>query len=509
MRPGDGRPHRVCVKRGRESGFVFILAITALAVLLLLGGISIHIAMQSLDRATKQRNSAIAFDLAEAGADSGEAWLREQGSPPTGLLPLDPLGGTRTLDTGTYRATITPHPDNPGAWRKSFTIVGEGTAARGGTTGKVILQVKEQSFALYAYFTDQERSSVTNGTIWFYARDRIHGPAHSNDRFHIAWSSTSADPIFYGTVSSASASVDWRPSAPSTQQDWRRILQGGQDALTLGVDRIELPTMSDMQRDAAWGDSVGFPSTNGVYLPMAAGVTGGIFVRGDCQVQFSVGVSSGDQIISITQGTKTTTVTVDLDGNQITLSDGTPAGTHTHAGLPNGVLYCTGNITSLKGTLADNYQNGAQIVTRNAWTVATDVAAGKDITLTDSLKYQTEPMSDQPATYPNNLRAATLGLLADDIVVGSGCPSEMTIDGVILANGSFYYASWDTKKRSNLHILGGVIQRKRGPVGQFDSNNTLVSGYNKDYRYDIRMPDSPPPYFPTTGQYEVVSWQCK
>jgi hypothetical protein len=150
-------------------------------------------------------------------------------------------------------------------------------------TRKVTLQVKEQSFALYSYFTDQEKSSVTNGTIWFYARDRIYGPAHSNDTFHIAWSGTSADPIFYGTVSSAASAVGWQPSAPQTKQDWRRVLQGGQDALTLGVDRIELPAMSGMQRDAAWGDSTGFPTSNGVYVPHTGGATNaGVFVRGDC-----------------------------------------------------------------------------------------------------------------------------------------------------------------------------------------------------------------------------------
>jgi hypothetical protein len=84
----------------------------------------------------------------------------------------------------------------------------------------------------------------------------------------------------------------------------------------------------------------------------------------------------------------------------------------------------------------------------------------------------------------------------------------MTIDGVILASGTFYYANWSSTLRDDLHILGGVIQRKRGPVGTFSSTTgSQVSGYNKDYRYDTRMPDSPPPYFPTTGQYEVVSWQ--
>lgn len=499
----------VCATRG-QRGSVFILSVTALTVLLLLSAVSVQIAMQSLDRAARERESQVAFDLAEGAVDAAEAWLRGQGAPPGGLAPFDPLGGEQRLSGGTYRALIVPHPTNPGAWRKRYTLYGFGGAAHSRAARTIIAQVQEQSFALYAYFTDQEKSSVTNGTIWFYARDRIYGPAHSNDRFHVSWSATAADPIFYGTVSSAASTVDWSPSAPRTAQDWRRVLQGGQDALTLGVDRIELPEMSDMQRDAAWGSAVGLPTTNGTYVPSAGGqVDAGIYVRGDCQVTFSVDAPTGNQVVAVTQGSKTTTITVDLEGNQTKVSDGTPGGTHSYVGLPNGVLYCTGNITSLRGTLANNYQDGMSIITRNAWTLATDLAAGKDITLTDNLVYATTPDATRPSTDPLNLRAASLGLLADDIVVGTNCPNEMSIDAVNLANGSFYYASWNVKKRNNLHILGGVIQRKRGPVGQFDSNNNHISGYNKDYRYDPRMPDSPPPYFPTTGQYDLLSWQFR
>jgi hypothetical protein len=53
-----------------------------------------------------------------------------------------------------------------------------------------------------------------------------------------------------------------------------------------------------------------------------------------------------------------------------------------------------------------------------------------------------------------------------------------------------------------------VIQKKRGPVGTL-SGDTLATGYMKDYRYDARLADSPPPFYPTTGQYDVKSWQYK
>lgn len=154
-------------RRGRERGSIFILSMVALAVLLLLGAISVQLAVQSLDRAAKERDSAVAFNLAESAADCAEAWLRAQSAPPLDYGPIDPLGGEQTLGTGTYRAIIYPDAGNPGAWLKSYTIVGTGASARGGASRRVILKVQEQSFALYSYFTDQERSSVTNGTIWF------------------------------------------------------------------------------------------------------------------------------------------------------------------------------------------------------------------------------------------------------------------------------------------------------------------------------------------------------
>ena len=59
-----------------------------------------------------------------------------------------------------------------------------------------------------------------------------------------------------------------------------------------------------------------------------------------------------------------------------------------------------------------------------------------------------------------------------------------------------------------LKVLGGIIQNARGPVGTFNSSTgEMITGYSKNYTYDPRLASNPPPYYPTTGQYERLSWR--
>jgi len=503
--PGPGRP---------QQGSIFIFSLMSLLVLMILGTLSVQTAIQSVNRASREKDAAQAFNLAESGADAAEAWLRAQSYPPLTEHTIAPV----SLGNGNYQAKIVPDTGNSGAWQKSYTIYGKGRIKGDTVSRQVVMRVRAESFAFYAYFTDEERSPITDDEIWFFSRDRVYGPAHSNDTIHIDWDATSADPIFYGTVSTAKSSIAWSPRAPGNQNEWRRVLDGGQDALTLGTDDIPLPDSTEEQKLAAWGASTGFPSDDGVYLPTTGTtLSAGIYIRGDSTVEFAVNNANGNQIIYITQGSgsaaKTTTLTVDLAGNRTTVVDKNGA-TTIYSGITNGVMYTTGHITSLKGMLANNYEDGSAILRRNAWTIATDVNAGKDVTITDNLQYKTPPDADLPASHTSNLRAATLGVVAEDIILASSTPTEMTINGVMLAggentaNGSFYNSDYAGKKKNNLNILGGVIQKKRGPVGTFSqSSNTLQTGYNKNYRYDTRMVDSPPPFFPTTGQFDILSWQ--
>lgn len=498
-------------RNGRFShGYIFVFSLIVMLMLYILGLTSIQVAGNGLQMANRQRRLAEALNNAEAGADAAEAYLRSLSSPPTATVTL----AKTNYGGGSYQPTIVYDSGNAGNWLKKFKVVSVG-AGSNGATRTVTMQLRQQSFSLYAYFTDFEESPAGD-TIWFFARDRLRGPVHTNDQFHIAWDKTATSPIFYDTVSSTSTSVDWGANgAPSSTTDWQRIFSSGKTAFTTGVDRIELPDSTNKQQVAAWGAESGFPTTNGITIPNAGGaVSAGIYIRGDATVAFSLETGTGNQVITITQGSTTKIITVNLASQTTAVKVGST--TTNYTGVPNGCIYSTGNITSLKGELADSYYSGTSVIRHNAWTVATDVVGGKDITLTDSLKYHTEPDATKPATDTKNLASPTLGLVAQNITLAAGCPSDVTLDGVVLAggknttSGSFSYASWNTTKKNNLNLLGGIIQKRRGPVGTFNqSTNTLSTGYNKNYNYDPRMVDSPPPFFPTTGQYDVLSWQYK
>ena len=505
--------------RGSRRGSLFVFATVSLMFLLILGLTSIQVAQTGYVQARIARNSTQSIDLAEAAADSAESYLRSLTSPPTfsatgghQSYPLD--GTTINLTYGSCKAVMYYDPGNINTWQKVYVIDATGTTTTGNVTRHVIARIRQQSFALYSYFTDQEKSSIDNSTIYFFSRDAVHGPVHSNDQIHISWDRTDTTPIFYGTVSSANSSISWSGSGtPSGASDWTHISQGGQASFTLGVDAISLPANTNGQQYAAWGATSGFPTTAGSYLPLSTGTaTSGIYVVGDCTVAFSVD-ASGNQVITVVANSKTYVYTMNLTAQTTTVKVGTAAAT-TYSGLPNGMLYTSGNITSISGTLADNLVSGTSVIRRNSWTVATDVLNGKDITITNNLSYATLPDDTLPDTDTHNTHAATLGLVGDQIKLDTSCPSNETITAAMLCGcsstttGTFYNTTYNSSLKNTLTVIGGITQKKRGPIGTLNGN-TLTEGYAKNYVYDSRMMDNPPPCFPMTPQYDLISWQYK
>jgi hypothetical protein len=57
-----------------------------------------------------------------------------------------------------------------------------------------------------------------------------------------------------------------------------------------------------------------------------------------------------------------------------------------------------------------------------------------------------------------------------------------------------------------LKVIGGLVQSARGIVGTL-SGGVIIHGYAKDYNYDPRLAATPPPFYPTTGQYDRLSWR--
>ncbi len=504
-----------CTKRiAGRSGHALPVTIIALFLVASATTATLLITANALHLNSKQRAGASAFNIAESGAEMAALWLKNQPYPPTRTDPFDPFGGPQALADGTYQVTIHPDPANATSYLKTFRIVSVGTVRENSRTVEVV--VRQASFGRYAYFTHSETSSVSGGAIWWKAGEVIDGPVHSNNangsNFNINYNGSVA-PIFLDMVTGSGSTINYSPSRPRDEATFRRIFLNGSKGFKLGVPPILLPPSSDTQRKAAWGSNAGFPSTNGVYL--RAGLNGGVYVCGDAKMQLSLD-ASGNQKLTITQGSNVTTITFNKTTGTTTVTGPVGPGSPTSAtSLGTGVIYCTGNITSLKGEIADNLVVNGEIAVRSAFTIAVDVNTEKYIRVTDNLFYHTRPDKTLDSSHPVNLAAGTLGLVAKDIRIASNAPANLTINAVCLAGGqntsggSFYVENYSSKKPTGtLSVLGGIIQKARGPVGTFDpGSGQTLTGYAKNYSYDPRLASNPPPFYPTTGQYERLSWR--
>lgn len=490
----------------RKRGFALALAVITLFFVVGLAFALTALTMHNLRLTRRAQQSAIAFNLAESGAERGVRWLKDQGAQIYSITSTDPFGGVITDANGTYQVTVAAYAEDANAALKRFRVTGTGVS--GNVTERVEIVVRQQSFGLYAYFTDRETSSLSNGAIWFAPNDRIRGPAHSNNQsnspFQINYGG-STDPIFQGMLTSVASSINYSPSRPTTEAQFQNIYQAGSHGYQLGLDIIPLPDSTDAQKVAAWGASSGFPSSDGVTVRANAGV----YIRGDSTVRMSVG-SGGVQTLTISQSNNTYVVTINPQSRVMTYRRN--SGSTTSFSNGNGVIYSTGSMT-LSGTIADNVVSGGEIVGRNSLTIATDVNNNKNITLDGTLMHETQLDLDASMTSGVNLNAGIVGLLARNVIVASTAPTAMQIDAVMMtgsntvSDGSFYVANYSTRSPvGNLRVTGGIIQKARGPVGTI-SGNTLNRGYAKDYQYDPRIATNPPPFFPITPNYDRLSWR--
>lgn len=109
--------------------------------------------------------------------------------------------------------------------------------------------------------------------------------------------------------------------------------------------------------------------------------------------------------------------------------------------------------------------------------------------------------------YAEKNQTTKIGLISQRrIVVSYIAPNNLSIDAAMLTKNSyvfFPYYSGNIKTSLNvfgsLAHLGGLI---------FSWNEPVNSGYrNTNYDHDSDLIFAPPPYFPKSGSYQIVSWQ--
>jgi hypothetical protein len=172
------------------------------------------------------------------------------------------------------------------------------------------------------------------------------------------------------------------------------------------------------------------------------------------------------------------------------------------APLPaNGALFvaCSGGACSGGGSLTISGTLDGRL----------SVGAQRNIIIPNNLVYADDPRDNPPETPSDD----SLGIISErDVRIDDSAPSNLEIDASIMAlEKSFYLENYWTGLKGTLTIYGGIIQEERGPVGTFNSNpppnGTKISGYDKNYSYDPRLLNNPPPFMPTTGDYITLSWE--
>jgi hypothetical protein len=515
--PAVGRRRATSARHGSATLLVLML----LLVMSVLGMATASSNLQALSLARLQQRSAVAYNVAESGADRGMYYIRSQTVAPTNTTAWDPFSGAQTLGVGSYSVTITPNAANNTAPIKYYLVSCVGTYQ--GRSETVQAYIRTGSLAAYAFLADSWPSGayIDNGNL-------IDGAMHINGTngvpVEMHWSTSATTPIVSnGLFTTGLSSINWQPRGPNTEAEYQKVFQDGTAGYKLGVASIPLPLNTTTQRAAAWPSSSGaYPTTNGLYVPNSGGLTaGGIYMVGDINsVVFRIPTSGGvpqttQQAIDITQGTNSWTITIDRVANTTTFAKtagtGSPSSS-TYVGQTNGVIYSAGSVLSLQGSLADSAMSGSTVTARNAFTLATDVVGGKNISVTNNILYNTQPSNTEAWDSTTNGRSAALGLVAKEVRIDNSAPNTLTIDAVMAcgyqgSNGKFWAPTWSTHAPGTVTVLGGTVANQAGITAAANSSGTIVSGWLDSYIHDRRLRVNPPPHFPPAAVYERLSFQ--
>lgn len=157
---------------------------------------------------------------------------------------------------------------------------------------------------------------------------------------------------------------------------------------------------------------------------------------------------------------------------------------------PNGAIWCDERNLHVKGVV-----NGK--VTVGSW---------EKIWIDGDLTYAADPR----AGYSDDM----LGLVADgkiyisDVPANRGPGNTFTLMGSVFSRDDGLWAeNYSTRPvEGKMTTVGGMIQKIGGYTGTF-SGGVITHGFTPGGTYyDERLMNDAPPFFPTTGNFEVVSW---
>ncbi|HEY4612231.1 MAG TPA: hypothetical protein VII11_04555 [Bacteroidota bacterium] len=288
--------------------------------------------------------------------------------------------------------------------------------------------------------------SNIEGNIWWTTGDTVWGPIHTQDYLGVANS-----PVFMGKATAKLGLEKYNKSA--TPQFLGGPFEGGVD--------IALPSNLNQLT--------------------AAAAAGGRFINRTDSAEVRITFNGDSAVVRYGPNPPDTTV-------------------YLPTWAPNGALVVRGGNLRVSGNVNQSLTLGAiRAPGQNEWN-----NTGK-VRFDDNFTYTVDPV-----LYPDSNTTTIVGVVAQDSLVitdNSANDPDIKIHAALFSLekglGAEHYNN--NNERGKIELLGGITQNKRAAVGTF-SGGSITSGYSKRYRYDERLRSIKPPFFPSTGSYEVLSW---
>lgn len=460
----------------KRTGFYLPLVLTISVIMLIVTSAIIALAYRNFQIVKQQSNSNSALNVSEAGINYYLWHLSHNntdycdGNSCSGNGPFGPYTHTYYdsfgKQSGSYSITITP----PVLGGSSVGVRSVGTAATG-EKRTVVATLGLPSFAQYSF--------VSNSEVWFGGSESTDGIVHSNKGVHF-------DGTANGVVSSAVQS--YIPSScfggnGSTQNGvWGT--GGPQSYWQFPVPQIDFNGVTadlNTLKTAA--------QTGGIYLPTTANNANQVSRNG-----YSIQLNADGTI-------RIGVVTSSKDSGGLNSSC---AQHSAYYSLMQSVIW--------EATNRQAPSNGVIFIADNAWVWGTvtgrlTVASAR---LPDIGTTNTNIFLQDNITYAAKDGSAALGLVSQsDVVVNSSSANALELDGYMLSQkGKVFRPYYSSNVKSSITTYGGIGSNSWWTWSWVNGGNQVTSGYQTtNSAFDTHLALSPPPFFPKTGSFAVLSWK--
>ncbi len=457
-----------------------ILIITG-AFLVVIYGLLILLSMQ-MDYSQRQLASEQALNIAEAGVNyyrwhlAHEPTDYQDGTGASGTYTheyIDPEGGT----VGSYELEIIPPQDGSSIVTIRSTGWDEGYPSVQRT---IEAQYGLQSFSKYAF--------LSHASTWYGAGAILYGDVHSNNGIR-------QDGTNYGRVMSAQETYMCGTETgcfPPTERPGVWGSGGDQSLWSFPVPRIDFDSVSfdfAQMQDSAISDGLYLGSTNEPGYHLVFQANGTVDVYEVTEVDYIYGYRVPGEGLG-QEGIGGCRRRYQIIDNEVYIGN--------YSLSDNKIIFLE------EDTWVEGAINGRVTVVAAGFPISSSTL---NIWVRGNITYVNPPGQD------------VLGLIAqNDVLFVRDVPNDFRIDAAMMAQKGqiirYAYGGYggqcDAQPgaiKNSLTINGAVISYNKS-YWNYVRGGVLRSGFtSRTLNYDGSLLFSPPPYFPTSGEYQFISWK--